>query len=87
MTATSAIVEFLLALPVTEFRLAVKNLPDGYAAKTIMSGSTDITASTLKIPGTLNPSVGAQGPVPPLTVMLAAAPVPDLPVFDCNEKP
>lgn len=76
VTATSTILEFFLAMNMTEFQITMKNLPEGYVVRAIMSGSTDITASTLKIPGTLNPSVGVQGPVPPLTVLLAAAPVP-----------
>ena len=76
VTATSTIMEFFLGLNVTEFQLTMKNLPEGHVVRSIMSGSTDITASTLKIPGMLNPSAGVQGPVPPLTVLLAAAPAP-----------
>lgn len=76
VTATSAIVEFLLAMNVTEFRLTMKNLPEGYVIKSILSGSTDITASTLKVPGTLNVPAGSQGPVPPLTVILGSARLP-----------
>jgi len=75
VTATSAVVEYLLAANATEFRLTVKNLPEGHVVSTIMSGSTDITRDTLKIPGTLNRSAGSQA-VPPLTVSLTTTPVP-----------
>jgi hypothetical protein len=46
VTATSGMLEYLLAVPSTEYRVSLRNLPEGYAVKSIMDGSRDMTGSS-----------------------------------------
>jgi hypothetical protein len=80
---SSTILEYLASSAVTEFRVNVTNLPQGYLVKSIMDGSTDITTGTFKVPSALGYTMGPTGavfaisgtpaPVEPLTVTLVEA--------------
>jgi hypothetical protein len=53
ITATTAILQYLVALPLTEFKVDVQNLPEGYTVKSMKYGTADITVdSILKMSGT-----------------------------------
>jgi hypothetical protein len=43
VTATSGMLEYLLARPQTEYRISMSNLPVGYEVKSITDGSEDLT--------------------------------------------
>jgi hypothetical protein len=83
---SSTILEYLASTTVTEFRVNVTNLPEGYRVKSIMEGTTDITTGTFKVPSALGYTIGPTGavfatsgtpaPVQPLTVTLTEIPSP-----------
>jgi hypothetical protein len=78
---SSTFLEYLASTTVTEFRVNVTNLPEGYVVKSITDGSTDITSGTYKVPSALGYTIGPTGavfatsaapaPLQPLTVTLA----------------
>jgi hypothetical protein len=43
VTATSGMLEYLLARPQTEYRVSMRNLPEGYEVKSITDGTQDLT--------------------------------------------
>jgi len=43
VTATSGMIEYLVARPQTEYRVSMRNLPEGYEVKSITDGAQDLT--------------------------------------------
>jgi hypothetical protein len=46
VTATSAMLEYVVAANVTEYRLFMRNLPEGYEVKTVTDGTQDLTGGS-----------------------------------------
>jgi hypothetical protein len=69
MTEASIRVPIPSANVAGEFRASIANLPEGYAVKSMMLGSDDVTASAFKV-------AAATSPGPLLSVLLTAIPSP-----------